>query len=59
MSNAMNAAPASSFEPGLKEARRATAKREHRYVANMVEMLIRDYCGRNGVTIQKPRSGTK
>jgi hypothetical protein len=31
---------------------RTVAEREHRSIANMVEVLIRDYCGRNGVTIQ-------
>jgi hypothetical protein len=39
------------IEPGLKGALRAAAEREHRSIANMVEVLIRDYCGRNGVEI--------
>lgn len=39
------------IEPDLKEALRTAADREHRSIANMVEVLIRDYCGRNGVTI--------
>lgn len=39
------------IEPGLKEALRAAAAREHRSIANMVEVLIRDYCGRNGIAI--------
>lgn len=39
------------IEPGLKEALRAAAAREHRSIANMVEVLIRDYCGRNGIMI--------
>lgn len=39
------------IEPGLKEALRAAASREHRSIANMVEVLIRDYCGRNGIAI--------
>ena len=39
------------IEPGLKEALRAAAAREHRSIANMVEVLIRDYCVRNGVPI--------
>lgn len=37
--------------PGLKEALRTAAVREHRSIANMVEVLIRDYCGRNGIAI--------
>ncbi len=43
------------IEPGLKEALRAAAEREHRSIANMVEVLIRDYCGRNGIAI--PQQG--
>ncbi|MGC9453182.1 MAG: ribbon-helix-helix protein, CopG family, partial [Oceanipulchritudo sp.] len=39
------------IEPAVKEALRAAAAREHRSIANMVEVLIRDYCGRNGITI--------
>ncbi|OGT19927.1 MAG: hypothetical protein A2V90_07330 [Gammaproteobacteria bacterium RBG_16_57_12] len=39
------------IEPGLKEALRAAAAREHRSIANMVEVLIRDYCGRNDISI--------
>lgn len=41
------------IEPDLKEALRTAADREHRSIANMVEVMIRDYCGRNGVTISK------
>lgn len=41
------------IEPGLKEALRAAAEREHRSIANMVEVLIRDYCGRHGITVQE------
>ena len=39
------------IEPGLKEGLRAAADREHRSIANMIEVLIRDYCARNGITI--------
>lgn len=39
------------IEPGLKEALRTAATREHRSIANMVEVMIRDYCKRNGVVI--------
>ncbi len=39
------------IEPGLKEALRAAAVREHRSIANMVEVLIRDYCSQNGIEI--------
>lgn len=39
------------IEPGLKEAVCTAAGLEHRSIANMIEMMIRDYCGRVGVTI--------
>jgi len=39
------------IEPGLKEAVREAAAREHRSVANMIEMLIRRHCGEAGITI--------
>lgn len=44
------------IKPSLKEALRTAADREHRSVANMVEVLIRDYCGRNGIAIREPRA---
>ncbi len=44
------------IEPNLKEALRAAATREHRSIANMVAVLIRDYCGREGIGI--PEQGT-
>ena len=39
------------IEPELKEALRPAAEREHRFIANMVEVLIRDYCERKGIII--------
>jgi hypothetical protein len=39
------------IDPAVKEALRIAAAREHRSIANMVEVLIREYCGRNGITI--------
>lgn len=44
------------IEPGLKEALRTAADREHRSFANMVEVLIRDYCERNGIDFSETRS---
>ena len=41
------------IEPELKEALRAAASREHRSIANMVKVLIRDYCGRNDIGISE------
>lgn len=43
-------------DPGVKEALRAAAQQEHRSIANMVEVLIRDYCGRNGIEIHTPET---
>lgn len=39
------------IEPGLKEALRLAAEREHRSIANMVEMMIRDHCNHAGIPI--------
>ena len=39
------------IEPAVKEAVREAAEREHRSVANMVEVLIRRYCKDEGITI--------
>lgn len=48
------------IEPGLKEALRTVAEQEHRSIANMVEVMIWDYCGRNGVAIETTKeSGNK
>ena len=39
------------IEPGVKEAVREAAAREHRSVANMVEMLIRRHCAEAGIAV--------
>jgi len=39
------------IDPGVKEAVREAADRDHRSIANMVEMLIRRYCDEAGITI--------
>lgn len=39
------------INPAIKEAVREAAAREHRSVANMVEVLIRRYCDQAGITI--------
>jgi len=39
------------IEPPLKEALREAAEREHRSVANMVELLIRRHCEEVGIGI--------
>ena len=43
------------IHPSLKDAIREAAAREHRSVANMVEVLIRRHCDHSGITIyEKP-----
>jgi hypothetical protein len=37
------------IEPELKEALRTAAEREHRSIANMVAVLIMDYCECNDI----------
>jgi hypothetical protein len=44
------------IELGLKEALRTAADCEHRSIANTIAVLNRDYCGRNGITIQEQRA---
>lgn len=39
------------IEPGVKEAVREAAAREHRSVANMVEVLIRRHCAEAGISV--------
>jgi hypothetical protein len=39
------------IEPGIKKAVREAAAREHRSVANMVEMLIRRHCKQAGIPV--------
>lgn len=51
MANAKTATLSFRIEPGLKEALRIAAEQEHRSIANMVEVMIREYCGREGVAI--------
>jgi hypothetical protein len=43
------------IDPDLKEALRTTAEMEHRSIANMVEVLIRDRCERQGIPISRIR----
>ena len=46
------------IEPGLKDAVREAAELEHRSIANMIEIMIREHCGRVGVEIQELVSRT-
>lgn len=39
------------INPILKEAARIAADRDHRSVANLVEILIRQHCAENGIAV--------
>ena len=39
------------IQPAVKEGLRAMAGQERRSLANMIEVMILDYCGRNGVAV--------
>jgi predicted transcriptional regulator len=39
------------IDPTVKEGLRIAAEKERRSLANMLEVMIRDYCERNGVAI--------
>ncbi len=51
MATAKTATLTFRIEPALKEALRAAAGKEHRSIANMVAVMIRDYCKRNDILI--------
>lgn len=40
------------IEPAVKAGLKAVAKQERRSLANMIEVMIRDYCGRSAVPIE-------
>ena len=48
------------IDPSVKAAIREAAAREHRSVANMVEVLIRRHCNQAGITIyEQPRTPSR
>lgn len=51
MATAKTATLTFRVDPGLKEALRKAADLEHRSIANMVEVLIRDHCEQRGIRI--------
>ncbi len=46
------------IEPTLKDALRQAAEQEHRSIANMVEVMIRDHCARTGIAITESAAAT-
>ena len=45
------------INPRLKEALCEAAEQQHRSIANMVEVLIRDYCDQHGITTMGKETG--
>jgi len=45
------------IEPTLKKAIQTAAKAEHRSFTNMIEVLIRDHCKRQGIVIENFSDG--
>jgi hypothetical protein len=41
------------INPALKEALRIAALKEHRSIANMIELLIREHCEAQGIPIHE------
>jgi hypothetical protein len=39
------------IDPAVKKGLRAMAEKERRSLANMIEVMIREYCQRNGILI--------
>jgi hypothetical protein len=39
------------IDPRIKEAARVAALREHRSIANLIEVLIRQHCASKGISI--------
>lgn len=40
-------------DPNLKEALRSAAQAEHRSIANMIEVMIREHCEKKGIAIEQ------
>jgi len=43
-------------DPVIKEAIKTAANRDHRSVANMIEMLIRKHCDKEGISIPEQQT---
>lgn len=44
------------IEPNIKEALCTAADRDHRSIANMVAVMIREHCARVGIPIQEKQA---
>lgn len=45
------------IDPSVNEALRTAAAREHRSIANMVDVFLRDYCDKNNISINELQAG--
>jgi len=56
MANTKTATLSLRIDPGIKEGLRIMAEQEHRSLANMIEVMIRDYCKLHNVSIPEQLS---
>ncbi len=47
------------IEPNLKDALCTAADRDHRSIANMIEVMIRNHCSANGIAIAELGTGSR
>lgn len=55
MANAKTATLTLRIDPTVKEGLKRAAEKEHRSLANMIEVMIRDYCQRHDIVIPEQR----
>ena len=56
MANAKTATLTLRIDPAIKEALRTVAEQEHRSIANMVEVLVREHYQKKGINIPEQKS---
>lgn len=59
MANSKTATLTLRIDPSLKEALRIAAQTEHRSIANMIEVLIRNYCEQKSIAIPDSETENK
>lgn len=59
MSKTKTATLTCRINPEIKQGLRLAAQQEHRSIANMIEVLIRDYCEQRGIKIDRPGNTNK
>lgn len=56
MANTKTATLSLRIDPGIKEGLSIMAEQEHRSLANMVEVMIRDYCRQHNVNVPEQQT---